>query len=222
MSPLSARRSSRGTSTGLNHCPGPEETRRRPGCQCGVGMKSRPLDARPRYGRDGCGTISAGSCLRGSDPLGERIGGGGSGTSSSGWVAFRSPAGSLRLERMYYGRVSPSSLFRTNFLNCHFGVAGASEAYRSYSQVDIAYIVPSHAENRLVSSRTPFSSRREISHGEAQVDVLIRPLIVPNRHRSIRALVTTILPPAEARSAADAPGDRESRHDTCDVQPPTG
>ena len=182
MTPLSARRSSRGTPTGLNHCPRSEETRRRPGCQCGVGMKSRPLDARPRCGRDGCGAISAGSCLRGSDPLGERIGGGGSGPSSGGWVAFRSPAGLPRLERMYYVRASPSSLFRTNFLNCHFGVAGASEACRSHSLVDIAYTVPSHAENPPVLRRTPLWSPCEMRRREITVEASTGLQMVPNRH----------------------------------------
>jgi len=197
MPPLSARCSSRGAPTGLNHGPGPKETRRRPGCQCGVGMKSRPLDACPRYGRDDRGAVSAGSCVRGSDPLGERIGGG-SGPSSGGWVAFRSPAGSLRLERMYYDRASPSSPFRTNFLNSHFGVAGASEACRSYSLVAIANTVPSHAENPLVSSKTPFRSPCEILHGEVRVGASIRLLIVPNRHRLVRALIRISLPPAAA------------------------
>src|SRR5215213_9376211 len=47
---------------------------------------------------------------------------------------------------MYYERASSSSLFRTHFLNCLSGVAGASEACRSHSRIDIAKIVPSDAK----------------------------------------------------------------------------
>jgi hypothetical protein len=101
-------------------------------------MKSRPLDACPGCGRDGRGAISAGYVMRGTDPLGERIGGGGSGPSSGGWVAFRSPAGSPRLERMYYSCASSSRHFRTNFLIPLVGVTGAGEACRSHSPCETA------------------------------------------------------------------------------------
>ena len=96
------------------------------------------------------GAISAGYVMRGSDPLGERIGGGDSNPSSGGWVAFRSPAGSPRLERMYYVFASSSRLFRTNFLIIPVGVAGADEACRSHSPSEIAYSVPTDAENPIV------------------------------------------------------------------------
>ena len=107
------------------------------------------------------GAVSAGYGLRGSDPLGERIGGGGSNPSSGGWVAFRSPAGSPRLERMYYDFASSSSLFRTNFLISRIGVAGTREVCRSHSPSEIAYIVPTDAENPIVLRRTPLWSPRE-------------------------------------------------------------
>src|SRR5215212_2432128 len=95
------------------------------------------------------GATSAGYVMRGSDPLGERTGGGGSDPSSGGWVAFRSPAGSPRLERMYYEFASSSRLFRTNFLISFAGSAGTGKACRSHSPCEIAKTVPTNRKNRL-------------------------------------------------------------------------
>jgi hypothetical protein len=122
-------------------------------------MKSRPLDACPGAGKTAAGTISAGYVMRGSDPLGERIGGGGSGPSSGGWVAFRSPAGSPRLERMYYDFASPSRLFRTNFLISFAGIAGTGKACRSHSPSEIAKIVPTKRKNRSCQEERSSNTR---------------------------------------------------------------
>jgi hypothetical protein len=109
----------------LNHYPGP-------GNAPATGLSMREIGMNPgrsaRFlgaGEMAAGALSAGIVMRGSGPLGERTGGGGSGPSSGGWVAFRSPAGSPRLERMYYDCALSSRLFRTNFLNSLFGAAGA-------------------------------------------------------------------------------------------------
>lgn len=141
------------------------------------GHSARVLGA----GEMAAGAISAGCVMRGSDPLGEdrrrRFG------SEERWLGrFSGPAGSPRLERMYYDRAFPSSLFRTNFLNCHFGVAGASEACRSHSLVDIAYTVPSHAVNPPVLRRTPLWSPCEMRRREITVEASTGLRMVPNRH----------------------------------------
>jgi len=51
---------------------------------------------------------------------------------------------------MYYVFASSSRLFRTNFLIIPVGVAGAGEAGRSHSPSEIAYSVPTDAENPIV------------------------------------------------------------------------
>src|SRR5215208_7850744 len=72
------------------------------------------------------------------------------------------PRGSPHLERMYYERASPSSLFRTNFLNRLSGVAGVRQASRSQSRVDTAYTVPTDAETQVISITTRFAEPCEM------------------------------------------------------------
>jgi hypothetical protein len=98
-----------------------------------IGMKSRSLGACSRCGRVGCGGHLSGATFAGFTSSGERIGSGGFGPGSGGWVASRVRRGSPCLERMYYDFASSSSLFRTNFLISQIGVAGAGEAGRSHS-----------------------------------------------------------------------------------------
>ena len=131
---------------------------------------------------NGRGAIPAGFVKRGSHPLGERTGSGGSDLISGGWVAFRIRRGPPCLERMYYDRASASRLFRTHFLNCPSGVADASEAGRSHSPSDIAQIVPIDGEIPYLSTKTPPWSPCEIVYQEIRVDPLIGLLIVPSRH----------------------------------------
>jgi hypothetical protein len=132
----------------LNRYPESGETRRRPVCRAGIGMNPGH-SARILGAGNGRGAISAGFVRRGSHPLGERIGSGGSDLISGGWVAFRIRRGPPCLERMYYDRASASRLFRTNFLNWPSGVADASEAGRSHSPSDIAQIVPIDGKSRI-------------------------------------------------------------------------
>ena len=129
-------------------------------------MNSRPLGACPRCGGVGRGGHLSGAMCAGFASSGERIGVGGSGPSSGGWVAYRVRRGSPCLERMYYDGASSSSLFRTNFLISHIGVAGAGEASRSHSPRDIASIVPTNAENPIASCRTWFRDPREMVYLE--------------------------------------------------------
>ena len=131
------------------------------------------------------GTISAGYVMRGSDPLGERTGGGGSDPSSDGWVAFRSPAGSPRLERMYYSFASSSRLFRTNFLISFAGSAGTEKPCRSHSRSGIAYIVPTGAENPIFSARMPFKNQRRMVYHEIRREAPIGFWILPERHQRL-------------------------------------
>ena len=109
-----------------------------------TGLSMRAIGMNPGHsarvlgaGEMAAGAISAGFVMRGSDPLGEdrrrRFG------SEERWLGrFSGPAGSPRLERMYYDRAFPSSLFRTNFLISLVGVAGAGLASRSHSPSEIA------------------------------------------------------------------------------------
>jgi hypothetical protein len=131
--------------------------------------------------------------MRGSDPLGERIGGGGSGPSSGGWVAFRSPAGPPRLERMYYDFASPSRLFRTNFLISFAGIAGTGKACRSQEKKPI------------VSGRTQLQHLCEMLYQELRAGALLGLRIVSHRHFRIRMLGTGL-----AQSAAEA-GEARAR-----------
>jgi hypothetical protein len=109
--------------------------------------ESRSLDACPQCGRDDCGShLSGVDCAgfgsSGGEDRRRRFG------SEQRWLSrFSGPAGSPRLERMYYDRASPSSLFRTNFLIPLSCVAGAGTACRSHSPSDTAKIVPTDAEN---------------------------------------------------------------------------
>ena len=143
--------------------------------------------------------------MRGSDPLGERIGGGGSGPISGGWVAFRSPAGSPRLERMYYDFASTSRLFRTNFLISFAGIAGTGKACRSHSPSEIAKIVPTKRKKPIVSRRTQLQHPCEMLYQELRASALLGLRIVSHRHFRIRMLGTGL-----AQSAAEA-GEARAR-----------
>jgi hypothetical protein len=147
-----------------------------------IGMNSRPLGACSRCGGGGRGGHLSGAIGAGFVSSGERMSSGGSGPSSGGWVAFRVRRGSPCLERMYYNRASPSSLFRTNFLILASGVAGADEAGRSHSTGDTATTVPTHAGNPTASRRTLFGDPREMFYLEIRVEAAVGLATVPERH----------------------------------------
>ena len=80
----------------MAHSPGIQPLPRVRGDAPATGLSMRVIGMNPgRSARDlgagemATGAISAGFVMRGSDPLGERIGNGGSDPRSDGWVAFR-------------------------------------------------------------------------------------------------------------------------------------
>jgi hypothetical protein len=168
--------------------------------------ESRPLSACPGCGRDGrgshlSGVRCAGFGSSGGEDQRQRIG------SGERWLGRSSvPAGPPCLERMYYDRASPSSLFRTNFLVSLFGIAGAGTACRSHSASDTAKIVPTDAENPIPRRRTLFGSLSEILyHGIRRDASAVKPL-VPHRHQRIRVLVQTNTAPSVVWSMTGTPG----------------
>ena len=175
------------------------------------GHSARVLGA----GEMAAGAISAGFVMRGSDPLGEdrrrRFG------SEERWLGrFSGPAGSPRLERMYYDRAFPSSLFRTNFLISLVGVAGAGLASRSHSPSGLhrscqpTRNTRSSREERRLRLRVRWSTRKYEQARQMDCEP------VTNRHERTRVVIPIISPAVIARSAASPRHHGAAfRHDTC-------